>query len=184
VSDDLIVTPRLELHLIGAADLVTLFHHPEDSALWADKPYVNPHRVLMDDKGPLAWRVPQVEADPGINRWLVRLMVDRTSREIVGSTSFHGPPDEAGMLEIGLGVAESFRNRGLAKEALLGMWTWGCEQPDARSFRYTVSPTNEPSIALIRHFGFAYQGQQIDEIDGPEDIYEMATSEFTTRFLT
>jgi hypothetical protein len=45
-----------------------------------------------------------------------------------------------------------------------------------------VSPENAPSVALVRSFGFAQVGQQIDETDGPEDIYEMARSVFVERF--
>ena len=97
----------------------------------------------------------------------------------MGSTSFHGPPDSDGMVEIGLGVHESFRRRGYAREALLGMWRWAATQDGARTFRYTVDPGNVPSVELVRSFGFAHVGQQIDEIDGPEDVYEMGVAEFT-----
>jgi RimJ/RimL family protein N-acetyltransferase len=101
---------------------------------------------------------------------------------VIGSTSFHGAPDAQGMIEIGLGIEEHFQNRGFAKESLLGMWRWVSESEAVKTLRYTVSPDNLPSIAAIRHFGFDYVGQQMDEIDGPEDIYEMSTSEFIQRW--
>ena len=172
-SEDLIETPRLLLHLISADDLVTLFRTPEEPALWQGKPYTNEHRVLVDDKGPLPWRVPQVIADPSLNKWFVRFIVLRQTHEVIGSIAFHGAPDPDGMIEIGLGVAEPFRNRGYAKEALHGMWSWVATQPEVKTLRYTVSPSNAPSIAIIKSFGFDHVGQQLDEIDGPEDIYEL-----------
>ncbi len=179
---EVIKTPRLELHHVCAKDVITLFEDPADSSIYEGKPYSNPHRLLMDDQGPLAWRVPQVKEDPTLNRWFVRWIVLRSTREIIGSTSFHGAPDPEGMIEIGLGIQESFRNKGYAKESLLGMWRWAVGDPHVKIFRYTVSTENAPSIRVIESFGFRYKGEQIDEEDGPESIYEMSREEFLSKF--
>jgi RimJ/RimL family protein N-acetyltransferase len=45
-----------------------------------------------------------------------------------------------------------------------------------------VSPDNLASIAVINYFGFEYKGQQIDEEDGPENIYEMSTKDFMAKW--
>ena len=182
VSEAMIATPRLELHHICVDDLLSLFVFPEDVSIYAGRPYINPHRILMDESGPLRWRVPQVKSDPSVNKWFVRWMVEKETREIVGSTSFHGPPDEKGMMEIGLGVHADFQRRGYATEALTGMWSWVVDQPDVELLRYTVDPNNEASVAVIKKFGFERVGQQIDPEDGPEDIYEMSANEFRRRF--
>ena len=180
--ETLLQTPRLELHHICAEDLIILFEDPENKSIYEGKPYSNPHRQLMDDKGPLAWRVPQVKKNPKINRWFVRWIVLRSTGAIIGSTSFHGAPDGQGMIEIGLGIQESFRNQGFAREALLGMWQWALEAPEVKVLRYTVGVENAPSIRVIESFGFHYQGEQIDEEDGPESIYEMSKDEFLEKF--
>jgi RimJ/RimL family protein N-acetyltransferase len=182
VSEAMIATPRLELHHISVVDLIALFEAPEDVSVYAGKPYSNHHRVLMDESGPLRWRVPQVKSNPLVNKWFVRWMVEKTSREIVGSISFHGPPNERGMMEIGLGVHPDFQRLGYAKEALTGMWLWCVEQPGVALLRYTVTPDNVASVALVKKFGFECVGQQIDPEDGPEDIYEMSANEFRRRF--
>lgn len=181
-TQDPITTTRLDLHHICADDLITLFEDPENISIYLDKPYTNPHRMLMDDKGPLTWRVPQVKVNPEVNRWFVRWIVLRQSGEIIGSTSFHGAPDSEGMVEIGLGIQEAYRNNGYAKEALLGMWHWALLDSEVKTFRYTVSPENSPSVRVVRSFGFEYKGQQIDEEDGPEDIYEMSRVAFLDKF--
>ena len=182
VSEAMIATPRLELHHICVDDLLSLFDTPDDVSIYEGKPYANPHRILMDGSGPLRWRVPQVKSDPSVNKWFVRWMVEKETREIVGSISFHGPPDEQGMMEIGLGVHDDFQRRGYATEALIGMWSWVINQPGVELLRYTVDPNNEASVALIKKFGFEGVGQQIDPEDGPEDIYEMSANEFRRRF--
>ena len=178
----MITTPRLELHHISGNDLVSLFESPEDLTVYAGKPYINPHRVLMDESGPLRWRVPQVKANQSVNKWFVRWMVEKSTREIVGSISFHGPPDEQGMMEIGLGVHPDFLRLGYATEALTGMWSWVIDQPGVELLRYTVAPDNLASVDLVKKFGFVCVGQQTDSEDGPEDIYEMSAKEFRQRF--
>jgi len=50
--------------------------------------------------------------------------------------------------------------------------------------RYTVSPTNASSVALIRYFQFPLIGSQIDEIDGLEEVYEIDRERFTSLWLS
>ena len=126
----------------------------------------------------MRWRAPQVQKEPATNKWFIRWIVLRSTSEVIGSTSFHGPPDEDGMIEIGLGLHEQFHRQGFGFEAVMGMWKWAATQPGVRIFRYTVSPANVASVALVLKCGFSCVGQQIDEIDGPEDIYEMSVEEF------
>ena len=170
-------TARLELHHVSVSELISLFEKPEDLWIYEGKDYANPYRNLMDETGPLAWRVPQVKEDPLLNKWFVRWIVLRESREIIGSISFHGAPDESGMIEIGLGIEPIFQNQGFGFEALAGMWNWVCDQPGVKILRYTVAASNIASVVLINKFGFVHVGQQIDEEDGPEEIYELSASD-------
>ena len=178
VTQPIIECERLDLHHLAADDLFTLHTDPEDESIYIENGYRNPHRVLMEGSSPVRWRLPQVMADASVNKWFIRWMVLRETNEIVGSVSFHGPPDERGMVEVGLGVHEKFQRRGFAREALLGMWMWASEQPGVKVFRYTVDPNNTASVGLIKGLTFTYVGQQIDEEDGPEDIYEMFVEDF------
>jgi len=182
VYEQVIDTPRLELHHISAQGIIDLYENKDDATAIAGRNIINPHQNLVKESGPLGWRVPQVKVDASVNKWFIRFIVLRSSREIIGSTSFHGVPDENGMMEIGLGIEEEFRNQGFAREALVGMWRWVCSQPDVKTLRYTVSPDNLASIAVINYFGFEYKGQQMDEEDGPENIYEMSTEEFMQKW--
>lgn len=177
-----IKTTRLELHHIPAVGIISLLEEKSDIPAIAGRDFTNPHRNLVNESGPLRWRVPQVKADPSTNKWFVRFIVDAKTREVIGSTSFHGVPDSDGMMEIGIGIEEAFWGNGYATEALLGMWKWVCGEAGVRTLRYTVSPSNLASVAIIKKFGFAHMGQQIDEEDGPEDIYEMSVDEFKSKW--
>ena len=182
LKEPVISTARLELHHISADRLIDLFEKRDDTFALVGETFTNPLRNLIDFQGPLAWRVPQVKADPATNKWFVRWIVLKENREVIGSTSFHGAPDAQGMMEIGLGIETQYQNQGYAKEALLGMWRWVLTFPEVKTLRYTVSPQNLPSIAVINYFGFDFKGQQIDEEDGPEDIYEMDREVFLKRW--
>lgn len=176
--ESVIDTPRLELHHLSVQGIIDLYELKNDVAAIGGREFTNPHQNLVKESGPLAWRVPQVKVDPSINKWFVRFIVLKATQEIIGSTSFHGAPDGEGMVEIGLEIEEALQGNGYAKEALTGMWRWVCQFPAVKTLRYTVSPSNAPSIAVIKYFDFEYQGQQMDEIDGPEDIYEMSAAKF------
>ncbi len=45
--------------------------------------------------------------------------------------------------------------------------------PDVTVVRASVSPDNEPSLAIVRRLGFTQVGEQIDEIDGLELVFEL-----------
>ena len=180
---NLIQTERLDLHHIEADDLINLFEKRDDARALSGKAFTNPLRVLIDFQGPLAWRVPQVKNNPEVNKWFVRWAVLRSTQEVIGSTSFHGAPDSNGMMEIGLGVEETFQRQGIGREILQGMWGWVVTEHGVKTLRYTVSPTNTASIALINSFGFDFTGEQIDEVDGPENIYEMSADGYRKKFL-
>jgi [ribosomal protein S5]-alanine N-acetyltransferase len=182
MHEPVIISERLELHHISVAGIIELLERKSDTTAIAGRDFTNPHKNLIQDSGPLAWRVPQVKVDPALNKWFVRFIVLKESREIIGSTSFHGAPDSEGMIEIGLGIEPAFHGKGYAKESLQAMWSWAINSPEVRTLRYTVSPDNLPSIAVIKYFGFDYKGQQMDDIDGPEDIYEISAVEFSQRW--
>ena len=177
----LIQTERLNLYLVHPTHLIMLSSGKFENSLLIPLGFSNPHNVLLQGPSPVRWRAPQVQQDITLNRWFIRWVVERATREVIGSISFHAPPDENGMIEIGLGIDEHARNRGFGKEALTAMWNWVVGEPHVRTLRYTVSPDNAASVAIIQHFGFDYVGQQHDPEDGPEDIYEMSAADWVKR---
>jgi RimJ/RimL family protein N-acetyltransferase len=86
------------------------------------------------------------------------------------------------MIEIGFGVDKKYQGRGFGQELLHGMWSWIVNDPQVKTLRYTVSPDNLISQHIIKKLGFKYNGQQIDEEDGPEDIYELSANDYKLKF--
>ena len=181
--DEVLRTQRLDLHTVRPSDYLLMAERADHPDLWRDRGFANPHRHLVDDPGPVPFRRPRVAADPAAAPLLLRLAVHRTDQVIVGSIGFHDRPDADGMIEVGVTVVPAYRLQGLAQEMLHGMWAWVIDQPGVRTLRYTVSPDNAVSQHIVQRLGFIHRGQQIDEIDGPEDIYEMAAEEYRVRHL-
>lgn len=65
--------------------------------------------------------------------------------------------------------------RGYARAALEALLQRAGREPQVRVVRVTISPDNTASYALASQYGFARVGEQWDEEDGLEIIYEVAS---------
>lgn len=140
-----------------------------------DLGFDDPDQVLHGSEGLVRLRAEQLALDPTQEPWLLRMMVLRAHGRglAIGYANFHAPPDERGMVEIGYRVTPRLRGRGYASEAAAAMWEWAARH-GARVLRASIAPTNVASIALVRRAGFVRVGEQIDDVDGLEEIWERA----------
>ncbi|MEU5306595.1 GNAT family N-acetyltransferase [Streptomyces noursei] len=118
------------------------------------------------------FRLGQMAADPGRARWMARQAVVGDEGLVVGHAGFHGPPDEVGMVEVGYSVDAPFRRRGYARSTLIELLRRAAAETTVATVRATISPDNVASLATISGFGFAQVGEQWDEEDGLELIFE------------
>lgn len=127
---------------------------------------------FLSDRAKWLWqyRLDQLTRDPSTFGWLVKLAV--AGEVVVGYAGFHGPPDADGMVEIGYTVDPSYRRKGHARAILTALLEHAAAEPSVRTVRATISPTNEASLATIAGFGFVQNGEQWDEEDGLELIFE------------
>jgi RimJ/RimL family protein N-acetyltransferase len=174
----LLRSTRLDLYCLTAEELLGLSTNP--NAL-DHRGFSNPHSQLSQVELARENRVQDVRENPQKICWYSRLIVERASNVVIGGTSFHSGPDERGMVEIGLGIAEAERGKGYASEALRAMWDWAAQLPEVKYLRYTVSPENLPSVAIINKLGVPLIGEQIDEEDGLELIYEISVEDYLTQ---
>jgi RimJ/RimL family protein N-acetyltransferase len=123
-----------------------------------------------------------VRKDPEVAKYLLRVAVLRESMEIIGSAGFHNLPDNNGMIEIGFGIDPAFQNKGYGKQLLHGMWNWVLKDQRVKTLRYTVSPANLISQQIIQKLEFKLVGEQVDDVDGVEEIYELSANDYKLRF--
>ena len=130
--------------------------------------------ALPDELVPSRWwtaRADLVDRDPTDTWSAVRLVV--RDGVVVGNTGFHGPPDDAGMVEIGYTVYAAYRRQGIARAVLGELVAEARASPAARVVRLSVSPDNEASLGLTRSAGFVQAGEQMDDEDGLELVFEL-----------
>ncbi|MBP2707783.1 GNAT family N-acetyltransferase [Microbispora sp. RL4-1S] len=130
---------------------------------------------FLTDQAKWVWRyrINQLTSNPGSAGWLTRAVVAEPEGVVVGYAGFHGPPDETGMVEIGYSVAPSHRRQGYARTILTELMRRAAAESGVRTARVTISPENTASLATISGFGFVEVGEQWDEVDGLELIFEV-----------
>lgn len=119
-------------------------------------------------------RAGQVDRDPASAGWATGVIWDEQRRIAAGRAGYHGPPDPSGRVEIGYAVDPAYRRRGYARAALEALLQRAAREPLVRTVRVTISPANTASYRLAAQYGFAEVGEQWDDEDGLEIIYEVA----------
>ena len=122
-----------------------------------------------------ALRLRQMRENPGFREWCPYAVV--LEGRMIGHAGYHGPPGvnavgKAEAIEIGYTIEQPYRGRGYATEAA-GMLLRQAEERGIRHFIASCSPTNEPSLAVIRKLGFTHTGEAMDEEDGLELVFEL-----------
>jgi RimJ/RimL family protein N-acetyltransferase len=170
-----ILTERLSLESMSANYLKALLLEDVDAAT-RDIGAITPLWLAKEMKHFALYRLGQLTADPSLRQWLGRGMVFVDSdgqRRVIGSIGFHGPPDEKeGWLEIGYSVDPPYRRRGFAREAAEAMYDWAYRTHGITKFVASVSPDNVASLNLIDQHGYEKIGEQMDEVDGLEYVFE------------
>lgn len=115
----------------------------------------------------------QVDEDPTSTAWVTGVIWDERQQVAVGRAGYHGPPDSSGMVEIGYAVDPAYRRRGYARAALEVLLQRADREPRVRTVRVTISPDNIASRQLAAQYGFTEVGEQWDDEDGLEIIYEV-----------
>ena len=151
---------------LEAMDALLLGNLPRASDLAGVEltPYILEHYWLWQI------RADQIRRDPAATEWVARAAV--IDGVVVGHAGFHGPPDPDGMIEVAYSVDPAFRRRGYARAMLEALLAWAAADPRVRTVRASISPDNLASLATLRPFGFVEVGEQWDEEDGLELLFE------------
>lgn len=161
---DLLQLPRPAIDALAAGDLEAANRH---------SPVPLTRHFSSDRQALWKMRSLQLAAAPNDAGWITGAIVDRACGHAVGCAGFHGPPDAAGMVELGYSVDPALRRRGYARAALELLLTRAAGEPAVCTVRATVSPENEASINLLLQYGFEANGSQWDDDDGLEIIFEV-----------
>ena len=168
--DTTLDTVRLRLVPYAPVHLLTLIEAPERfEEQFGYPPAEGLHDFFVsDDVSPtwLALLQSAAASGSGVDLWVYGFaMVHRESRQVIGSASFKGPPDEAGVVEIAYGVVPHFEGQGLTTEAVRALLDFAFGEPRVRIVRAHTAPRPGASPGILRKCGFTHLGA----IDDPED---------------
>lgn len=161
---------------LSAAALKALANGDLAAANHASPVLLPPYFVSLDWKSTWRRRSEQVETDPKSLAWITGVIWDAERQVAVGRAGYHGPPDARGMVEVGYAVDPGFRRQGYARAALEALLDRAAREPDVRVVRVTMSPDNVASHGVVSQYGFIEVGEQWDDEDGLEIVYEVDVS--------
>ncbi|MGW7262221.1 GNAT family N-acetyltransferase [Streptomyces sp. NPDC054842] len=119
------------------------------------------------------YRADQLAKDPSATPWITRAVVSEPDGAVVGDAGFHGPPDEAGAVEVGYTVVPGYRRQGYARAMLRALLVRAAAEPGVRTVRATIRSDNSASLATIKGFGFTRVCERGNERDGLEIVFEV-----------
>ncbi len=154
------------IHALAAGDLT--------AANRAAAITLTPYFVAPEGLSTWQRRSRQVDSDPTTAGWITGAIFDSRRQVAVGRAGYHGPPDAAGMVEVGYTVDPAWRRQGYARAALVALLDRAAREPSVRTVRATIRPDNTSSRTLVLQYGFVEVGEQWDEEDGFETIYEVS----------
>lgn len=172
---DVIRSERLELPLLSLDQLERLAAG-EGASVGADLRAILPIPWLDEVRWLAGLRAQQVRLRPDDAPWLLRAILLRTpdgALQAIGYLNFHAGPDPTGMVEVGYTLLPEARGHGYAIEAVRAAFDWATQAHGVHRFRASVAPDNERSLNLIGKLGFHQTGEQWDEVDGLELVFEL-----------
>ena len=107
----------------------------------------------------LSWHLKALERDPDELLWRIRLVVLRSNRTVIGSINLKGMPDKDGTVEIGWGISEEYRRRGIATKAAEAVMQWAISQPGVKRVIATIPTDNKVSERVARRLGMRQSGE-------------------------
>jgi [ribosomal protein S5]-alanine N-acetyltransferase len=107
-------------------------------------------------------------------RWGAFLAVDQSTREVIGTCAYKGPPDADGAVEIAYFTFPSFEGRGHASAMAAWLTSRAGAAPAARIVRAHTLPERNPSVRILEKLGFVHLGEVVDPEDGPVWRWERA----------
>lgn len=92
--------------------------------------------------------------------WMMELK--ESGNEVIGNLSFKGLPDN-GIVEIGYGMQDDYKNQGYMTEAVDALVKWASEQPGVKQIEAEAEETNHASIRVLEKCNFIPNGKMGEE---------------------
>lgn len=110
-----------------------------------------PDADVLDTLPRVLVNLAKVEVPNGFQSWMV---VDKTSRAIIGDAGFKGLDTLTGSVDLGYGIIASARGKGHAVAAAAALIDWAFTQPEVLKITASCAVSNAASIAVLSRLNF------------------------------
>lgn len=86
----------------------------------------------------------------GFETWMI---IRKDNMQVIGDIGFHGKPDEKGEVEVGYGLVELERRKGVGYEALNAIMNWLSFQASVKVIKADCLISNKPSARILEKVG-------------------------------
>lgn len=86
----------------------------------------------------------------GFETWMI---VKKDNMQVIGDIGFHGKPDEKGEVEVGYGLVENERGKGIGFESLKAIIDWVISQKSVKVIKAECLIDNKPSTRILEKVG-------------------------------
>ncbi|RYZ47651.1 MAG: N-acetyltransferase, partial [Sphingobacteriales bacterium] len=148
-----IETPRLLIRMVTVEEHRAVFTQYEQTDAMAFMDYDTEEQYLQEKK--------KVDGGMTTHRTSVLYfhLIEKQSARIVGEFAYHNWYPGHSRSEIGYAMrADVYKNQGYMKEAMLPILDYGFNQMKLNRIEAFISPKNEPSLKLVKRYGFVEEG--------------------------
>ncbi|KAA5802298.1 GNAT family N-acetyltransferase [Alkalicaulis satelles] len=97
--------------------------------------------------------------ETGWRAWAFLMLMQGGPDRAVGTGGFYGPPGADGVIEVGYAMLPSFREQGLATEAVEGLLAWAFSDPRVKSVRARTLAHLIGARRVLEKTGFSETGE-------------------------
>jgi len=111
-----------------------------------------------------------LKADPGETGWRTWVFISPVMHRLLGTGGFLGAPDAQGRVEIEYSMLTSYREQGLATEAVNTLLQWAYSHERVKQVVAHTRDDRDASHRVLEKAGFVQSGRVHDEADGHDVI--------------
>jgi RimJ/RimL family protein N-acetyltransferase len=117
----------------------------------------------LNDSDSMNWFLRMILERPDAQGWYALYFILRDGDVTIGNGGFKGPPDDAGVVEVGYSVLPAYQRRGFANEGVGALIEWALAHDEVTRVIAHTLPDLTPSIGVLTKLGFTFTGPGSEE---------------------
>jgi len=115
---------------------------------------------------PIRYAYNQILEDSSQLTWWMYLIIHKKDNKLIGTCGYKGKPNDLGEVEIGYGVADAYRNKGIATELAQALIHRAFETPTVQAVLAHTLAEENASVKVLKKCDMHFVKELIDPEDG------------------